>query len=327
MRAILWIGLALGVLWGGYWFVGSTVVERAVNQWFASETAQGLTATQEGISVAGFPNRFDLTITKPHLADPATGWGWQAPFAQVLSMTWKPWHVIAVLPPDQELDAPDQKVSLHSSRMIASVRVAPSTDLGLEEVVVEGHDLLAKSDLGWQVGTKSAVFALARDATRQNAQHLGLDVTDLAPAPQLTQLLPELGPNVSTIHLDATLLLTAPLDRHLAETPLALNSVLLTDFEVKWGELNISAKGQVDRATDGFASGKIDLRIENWRTIPALVVALGLVEPGMADTLTNGIAVLANSGPDPKVLNLPLIFADGRATLGPIPLGRAPMLN
>ncbi len=327
MRAILWIVLALGVLWGGYWFVGSTAVERSVRQWFDAQSAQGMTATQEGIAVAGFPNRFDLTVTKPHLADPLTGWGWQAPFAQVFSMTWKPWHLIAALPQDQEIDAPDQKVSLHSSRLIASVRFAPSTDLALEEAVIEGHDVLAKSDHGWQLAASSLVFALERDATRANAQRLGLDVANLTPDLKLAQSVPELGPTISVIHLDATLLLTAPLDRHVAETPLALNTLLVTDFHLNWGDLKISASGQVDRAPDGFASGKIDFRIENWRTIPALIVALGLVEPGMGDTLTRGIAELAKSGSDPNVLNLPLNFAEGRMNLGPIPLGPAPMLN
>ena len=76
MRAILWLVLGLGVVWGSYWFVGSNVVENAAIDWFAHAADQGIAATEDGISVAGFPNRFDMTVTNPHLADPATGWGW-----------------------------------------------------------------------------------------------------------------------------------------------------------------------------------------------------------------------------------------------------------
>ena len=58
-----------------------------------------------------------------------------------------------------------------------------------------------------------------------------------------------------------------------------------------------------------------------------LHLALGLVRPEMGDSLTNTLEVLAKSGKDPEILNLPLIFADGWMTLGPLPLGPAPVMN
>ena len=327
MRAILWVGLALGVLWGGYWFVGSSAVERGVVQWFGAAAAQGMTASNAGVSVAGFPSRFDLTVTNPHLADAVSGWGWQAPFVQVFSMTWKPWHLIAALPNDQEIDAPGQKILLHSSAMKGSLRLQPSTDLTLAEIVIEARDLAATSDLGWALGAKSLLFAIARDATQPNAQRLGLEVSDLAPDARLTALLPDLGDRIETVHLDATLLLSAPVDRHLSETRPALEGITLADFHAVWGSLKISATGDIARAPDGFATGKIEFRIEDWQQIPKLVVALGLVEPGMGESIERGLEVLANAGPDPKVLTLPLEFKSGQMNLGPLPLGPAPMLN
>ena len=126
MRFILWFGLVLGVLWGGYWFVGSSAIRSGATQWFADSAAQGLIAENGGITVSGFPSRFDMTVTTPRLTDLASGWGWKAPFAQILSMTWKPWHVIAVLPQDQEIDGPDQRIALTNSKMSASLRVEPS---------------------------------------------------------------------------------------------------------------------------------------------------------------------------------------------------------
>ena len=125
MRVILWVTLAFGLLWAGYWVVGSRAVAGGAATWFAGAADQGITASQSGISVSGFPNRFDLTVTAPHLSDPASGWGWQAPFAQVFAMTWKPWHVIAALPNSQDIIAPGQRITLASSKMRASLRVVP----------------------------------------------------------------------------------------------------------------------------------------------------------------------------------------------------------
>ncbi len=327
MRLILWVCLALGVLWGGYWFVGSNAAQHGVLRLFETASAQGITASNRGVSVSGFPNRFDLTVTAPHLADPVSGWGWQASFAQVFSMTWKPWHLIAALPNDQEIDAPGQKIALQSSRMMGSLLLQPSTDLTLEEAVVEAEGLAVQSDQGWHFGAAKAVLALARDATQQNTQHVGVELTNVAPDSSLTTLLPALGATVQTVHLDATLMLTAPLDRHAGEVLPKLMGVRLADFHANWGSLKIAAQGVVEAGVDGVAQGKIDFRIEDWQEIPKLVVALGLVRPEMGQTIERGLNVLAQSGSDPKVLILPLTFAEGRMNLGPLPLGPAPLLH
>lgn len=322
MRAILWVVLALGVLWGGYWFVGSNAVETAAKDLFAQASAQGIEATDQGIAVAGFPNRFDLTITTPHIA--SQGWAWDAPFAQVFAMSWKPWHVIAALPNTQTLHAPGQSVTVASSKMQASVRVSPTPDLTFAEAVVEGHNLQVTSDLGWQLTAKSMVAAMA---SQGKDQHLGLDITDLVPDAALTALVPQLGSAISTVHLDALLSLTAPLDRHSGETQPKLTAVDLTDFRVIWGSLTVSAKGRITARTDGLAEGRVDFRFKNWRTLPPLLVSLGLVQPGLAASITGGLEAMAKSGPDPESLDLALIFKDGAMNLGPLPLGPAPRLN
>ncbi len=324
MRAILWLVLILGGVWGGYWFVGSNAVENAATDWFAQAATQGIEARQDGISVAGFPNRFDLTVTDPQLSDPATGWGWTAPFAQVLTMSWKPWHVIAALPDSQQIIAPGQNIALQSSKMQASLRVVPSTNLALAEIRVEGRDVQAKSDLGWQVGMTSLVAAMVSTGTHQ---HLGLKATNLTPDPALTALVPQLGPAISTLHLDASVTLTAPIDRNMAETRPKLTAMDLADFRLIWGDLTVSAAGKITASPDGLADGKVDFRFQNWASVPQLLVALGLVQPAMAVSITSGLEALAKSGGDPLVLDLALTFKDGRMSFGPLPLGPAPRLQ
>ena len=327
MRVILWLVLVLGIVWGGYWFVGARAIEAGVTDWFAGAASQGIQARQSGISVSGFANRFDLTVTEPHLTDPRTGWGWQAPFAQVFAMTWKPWHVIAVLPNDQLITGPDGRIAVTSSKMDASLRLVPSGNFPLAEVVFDGRDVFAKSDQGWQFGAKSIVAAMARQAGVTNGQRLGLDILDLAPDPALMGLVPQLGAVISAVHLDATVTLTAPLDRHLAQIKPNVTGIHLTDFLLSWGEMRLAASGQVAARADGLAEGKIDLHITNWRSIPALIVAMGLVKPGMGASLTSGLQAMAQSGGNPDELTLALIFKDGRMSFGPVPLGPAPRLN
>lgn len=326
MRFILWFCLALGVIWGGYWFVGSRAVEQGAAAWFADSAAQGIEASHEGIAVRGFPSRFDLTVTRPRLADPATGLGWTAPFAQVFSMTWKPWHVIAVLPHDQEITLPGERIAVTSSRIIASLRLSPGAALTFAETVLEAHDLALASDAGWKLDLASAVLAMARDPAEARDYRLGAEILALRPDPSLARALPDLGEVISRLHLDATLKLTAPLDRNAAQTQPQVAGLTLRALSLDWGALQISGQGGFLPGPDGLAQGQIDLHIRGWHLVPALAAELGLIRPEMAKSLNDGLAALAASGTDPRTLALPLKAEDGWMTLGPLPLGPAPAM-
>lgn len=331
MRALLWLVLIAGALWGGYWFAGSTVLERSANQWFDDQAASGMVATRESLSVAGFPSRFDLTVTAPHLADPVSGWGWKAPFAQVFTMTWKPWHIIAALPPDQEIDMPDQSISLHSARLIGSLLLHPGRALALNRMVIEGEGLVASSTLGWRMKADKAVLATTEDTSWQNAHRIGVELTGLMPDAAVAAALPDLGPVISQAHLDATLLFSAPIDRHVAESQPQWTGLRLHDAHLVWGPLQMSAKGDVARASEGFAEGVITLRITDWQQLPGAITALGLAPASYGPMITRALQLLAEGSAKsdvlPDVLEVPLTFKEGQMSLGTLPLGAAPKLG
>jgi hypothetical protein len=325
MRFLLWFVLVLGVLWAGYWFVGARAVRQGAEAAFAQARTDGLVAETSGLSVAGFADRFDLTVNDVHLADPVSGWGWQAPFAQVFAMTWKPWHLIAALPHTQVVTLPDaQKVTIGSDRLMASLLMRPSLDLTFRRAVVEGEGLALTSDRGWAGKAEKAVLAAETDPTRANTLHLGADVTNLTP-PAALMALPDLGPVVGVLHLDGRITLSQPIDRNLSNPQ--VQAVGLTALHLAWGAMDLGAQGDLVPDAQGLAQGTIDLRLKGWRSLPAVVVALGLLPSANAITLQRGLEFFAKSGTDPEVIALPLTFKAGVMSLGPLPLGPSPRLN
>lgn len=325
VRFLLWFVLGLGLLWGGYWFVGASALKRSTQAWFNDQTAAGLVADHSAITVAGFAYRFDLTITDPHLADPVSGWGWQAPFVQILAMTWKPWHVIAALPPTQVFHTPDgQDVTLSANRLKASVVMQPTPSLPLKRAVVEGEGLSLSSTMGWRMGLDKMVLAAQTMDTQATTLRLGADVGTLT-LPQAHATLPDLGPALTDLHLDATVTLSQPVDRSLRDPHLL--GVALKQLHVAWGLIDLTASGEITPDAQGFASGKIDLHLKGWESLPAAAVALGLVAPTNEETIRRGLEFLAKASPDPKVISLPLTLADGQMSLGFVPLGAAPALG
>lgn len=335
MRKLLVLLLVLTGLWSGYWFLGSSTIRQAGEDWFASAAGQGIVAEKSDLSVAGFPNRFDLTITDLALRDPASGIGWQAPFVQVFAMTWKPWHIIAALPPGQVVTLPGQEVKLAAEGLRASFRARPATALPLASVIVESGPFTASSSAGWTAAAGSAVASISADeevpgaGDAPNAYVLALNLSDLAPDPEMMARIKDgsgLPPRIATLRLVTRATLTAPLDRFAGETQPRLAALELTDSLLAWGELSATAKGQVAPDDQGFAAGRIEIAVTNWQPlVPALVTA-GAIKPEQAQTLTRLLTALAQESGDPDTLKLPLTLAEGSVSLGFLPLGEAPRM-
>jgi hypothetical protein len=335
MRKLLFLLIFATVLWSGYWFAGSTAIRSGAEGWFADAPAQGLVAEKGTLTVAGFPNRFDLTVTDLRLADPASGMGWQAPFAQVFAMTWKPWHIIAALPPSQVVTLPDQEVTLAAEGLRASLRAKPATDVPLAAIILESGPFTATSTLGWTTGAARVVASISADeevpgaGDAPNAYVLSLDLGDLTPDPAATRAILEgagLPPVIATVRVLATATTTAPLDRHAGDSNPRLAALKLTDLAVVWGDLSVAAAGDIAPDDAGFAAGRIDIAITNWQPLVPAMVAAGAVQPELAQTVQTMLTALARDTGDENVLKLPLVLQDGRMSLGPLPLGPAPLL-
>lgn len=329
MRALIWITVLAAALWGGVWFAASTALRGGVEDWFAAQAGRGLVAERSALSVAGFPSRVDVTLSDLHLADPAQGIGWRTPFLQVFSMSWKPWHLIAALPSGQQVTLPGQVLSLEGQGMLASLELHPGTDLGLNRTRVEAAALRLVSDAGWTLGAARLFAASEEDPSLAATHRLGLTVDEIALDPGLMAALgqTDLPGLAETLHLDAYATFSAPLDRHAAARQPRLTALDLRDARLVWGALQITAQGRMAAGPDGRAEGEIAVTVAGWRRLLPLAVALGWTTADQATVLARGLEVLAQAGPDPEVLNLPLRAAGGRLTLGPLPLGAAPLLR
>jgi hypothetical protein len=337
MRKLLFLLVVGTALWSGYWFVGSNAVRQGVEAGFADAAAQGLVAEKSGLTVAGFPNRFDVTVEGLRLADPKAGVGWQAPFAQVFAMTWKPWHVIAALPPEQVITLPEEVVTITSADLMASIRAKPATDLPLAEARFAGSSLGLASDRGWTLGLGEFTLGLRADEALGPAGYeLGFDLAPLTLDPEFMAAvkavtipdlpasdLPEIAESLwGSIYLT----FSAPLDRHAGGTKPYLTRIEVNQFNFAWGQLAATAKGLIQADSNGFAAGEVTVEVTNWDRLPAILVAAGLVKPDVAPTIARGMQALAAQTPEPTVLSLTLVLQDGRMSFGPFPLGPAPLM-
>ena len=162
LKRLLAIVLIAASLWAGYWFMGENGLKRGLEAWLQGRRAAGWQADVADLSVVGFPNRFDTTFNEFVLADPDSGWAWQAPFFQLLALSYQPNHVIAVWPNSQTLATPLQKFQISSASMQASLRLGSSTDLPLERANLVADTLLITDEAGKSTAMTALRVAVER---------------------------------------------------------------------------------------------------------------------------------------------------------------------
>ncbi|MCQ0093944.1 DUF2125 domain-containing protein [Roseovarius sp. M141] len=336
MRILLAIVITLAAAWAGYWFIGSAAMRSGLAEWFDARRAEGWVAEYGDLSVQGFPNRFDTTLTELELADPTSGLGWQAPFFQVLTLSYTPNHLIAVWPKEQQLRTPLHSYALNNQDMRASLVLAPSTALAPQRITLTAKGIALTPDDG-SGALSAATLRLAGERTEDAIgtgharYHLGLAADGVAlPAPIMAQIdtagaLPRV---IDTVMTDATVDFDVPWDRSaLEEARPQPTRITIKNAQIRWGAMTLAASGVLAVDLGGRPDGTLTLTARNWRQMLDAATRAGALTPDMADTTERALSVMSNMGQDPKSLEVPLRLAGGRIWIGPLPIGPAPILR
>lgn len=331
MRKLIVIILVLAGAWAGYWWIGAGAAQRGYEAWFDTRRTEGWVADYTDLRVQGFPNRFDMVADGVALADPDTGLSWEADQFQILTLSYKPNHLIAVWPGVQRLATPDQKIDITSDDFKGSLVVEAKPNLPLDRSSFVIENMKMTSSAGWTSSLASANFATRQLDGEDNAHEVHFEAKNLVPASRFIQNLGEenLLPSVfDGVTLKARLAFDAPWDRFAIERarpqPTEIDLELLT---AKWGEMDLQMAGKVVVDAAGLPNGEVTVKAKNWRQMVELAKASGALAPEFEGTLVGALGLIAGLSGDPETIDVPLGFSNGYMTLGPLPIGRAPVLR
>lgn len=328
MRGLITITLLVAFGWGTWWFIGSTAQKTAIKTWLEQQQQAGWVAETEALTVNGFPNRFDTVMTNLELSDPYVGWSWQAPEFQILSLSYKPNHIIAVWPGEHVVATPNDSVKINSERARSSVIFKPETSLALSRLQLEVKDMIAVGANDWQASVSEASIAFFADDIAPDAYNLFIKATDVTPPTGWRETVMQDNPLPESIPetlLDAALTFDHPWDRFAVEgeTP-RLTALRIRDLRFIWGALELRGVGDITIDSAGFAEGEFTIQARNWRDLLQLLVATNMLTTDMAETLEKGLGLIARAAGNPETIEIPLRFASTRTYLGFFPIAAAP---
>jgi hypothetical protein len=300
-----YIGLLVAAIaWTGVWLAEKRGIEKALNERAARWSAAGVETGFSDAAVDGWPFRLRLRLTAPHLADHA-GWSLSAPYLIAEAAAYAPTTWTIAAPEGLTVGRPGKGTLMISGRSLrASVGALGSAAPRLS---FEGLDL----NLAPMPGAQPAPLAAARRIEAhlqpgpddQAALLIRIDDGALQPESSLARLAP--GKPFSLIwdsrlqHLSAL---------HGPTWPAALQAWVRSGGAVRVAAMRLSLGDAALQGAGGPLSVDSDSRLAG--SLPLTL------DRGKAGGVS-GIGVLETNGP------IPLKFEDGRATIGPVPLGPA----
>lgn len=330
MRILLWVLISISVLWGGYWFVGSSAVERGMTSWLNDNSDRSLNTQYSALNTIGFPNRFDTTIEDVVVAGLGENVTWSAPFFKILALSYKPNHLVAVWPNTQTLDIGYDRMAITTDRMRGSVVFKPDTALTLNRTALEISNFALQSNQGWSMAMQTGQFNTSIAPVLENAQDIVIQALDVRPPEGVAAILNpdnQLPEVIEALRFDATMMFDAPWDRFAIEQNLPrLAGMQVNRLQIIWGDMDFRASGQLGIDERGFLDGKLTIKAQNWRGIYQMLQDMGMNLGGFFGAVESILQLMALETDDVNYLEADWIFQGGRMRLGAIPLGPAPRL-
>ncbi|WP_299936008.1 DUF2125 domain-containing protein [uncultured Pelagimonas sp.] len=317
MKRLIMIVVLAAFGWAGWWFFQAHTLRGQVETWFEERRQDGWVATYVDFSIGGFPNRLDMTFEDLSLANPDTNILWEAPFFQILSLSYKPDHRILIFPDLQTITTATGVHEVTSEGFRASVVFADGDRIdrvNAEATVLNwGGTALAETTAALlRQDDKQYQFAfVAKSIARAEGRLTPLAEGRVDDTQINTRITFDKDWAMSTLKGDRP-------------QPTKIN-VSLMSYQL--AALNLNLAGDLDVDGQGRASGELTLRAVNWQD--ALEQArVGQQLPGsVTEKLVQGLSVVAGLKGRSDTLDLPLRLIDGQMSLGLIPLGPAPLLQ
>lgn len=319
-RRFLWLAVFIVVLFGGYsalWFYAAGKLETIAGAAMAKFGRVGRSAECTNLMVRGYPFRMGLFCDGVRYEDPRRQVAASAAAFRSAAQVYNPFHVVAELDGPASITLPQTgPLSLSWQNLRASTVLAKDLP---DRASVEADAFAAQGLFGGVADTILANIGHAEGHMRRNGADLDLagSFADAKLNPVLTKeiALPPLAGEA-----DLTIIGGTDLRRFDADSLRGRSGTIRTLALSTGDTAGLWIAGPFAFSAEGVLTGDFKVTIRNPKALAAQLAEMFPDRAGQIKAATMGLAAIGES------LTLPLKVADGKATLGFIPLGEIPPL-
>ena len=321
------------------WYTFAGIVEANVDVWAARQRSRGLELGFDTVAVSGYPTVWNVALSQPRAAAASAQpvpWRWRGPDMIVGYAAWDPLSFSINAGGDHSLvlglPHGDAAIAVAASSAIADIQIGAdgvfdSLEMRVTGLTVDSPDL----PLGLAAGA-AALSArrhdLAGAAADAPSATVMFDGRSVALPPALDG---PLGRDIAQLIAEADVLgviPSGPADVAMAAWRDAGGRLQVRALSLHWGPVEIKAQGVLVLDNRLQPRGTINAQVRGLIDAVAAFELAGAIDAGEAAAARLLFTALSRPGEDGgSVIVLPIVIADQRVALGPLPLMRFPPIR
>ena len=305
MRLLLIITSLLALIWSSYWIVFSVKLKSEVSDFIKSHNSDQWLVEYSDLSIKGFPNRFDITLNKLYIRNNDLSVTWLLPYFQILSLSYKPNHLILVFPNTQTLENGNNKIIFNTTDMLASLSFMDYKFSELDQFILSIEKSELKGPKRKILNTTVLNFAVKQNKTRNGNYHLGFRGNDIQL--NLTEK------NNFNFIFDVEMALKELNGLTNKKMP-KISTVDIKALNLSSPNFNINGNGKASFNDNIIKDGVLNIQAKNWGSF------FNTFFPESAK-LRMGLNLIAPVTQNDKTLHFSLKVENGNIYLGPIFIG------
>ncbi len=307
--ALIAVIVICAIGWSVYWVIGGRIMDERVERWLDFPADSGWSVAYDSVALAGYPNRFDTTVTGFELRHKDSEAAWRINPLRLFALSYQPQKFIAVWPAEQTVILPrGGLVDVFTDDMRASMSFG--VDALPYEAVMSIKGALLATPMG-AVPIEDVLLAM-RVVDSGDGEGSGTDY-DVDMRMDGLYLPVQDEPSRIDGHIRARVVMDEA-------------RVDIMSSDVRLEGVVLQATGSLRADTDGYLVGDLSVAVQNYTELPALLAVYGVIKPTMAARVGKTLSFISALALDKSRVSVPLRFDGGKMYLGPLPIGEAPRL-
>ncbi len=330
MRKLIVLVVLAALAYGAYWFVGKNQIQARLVDALAQVDAGDIDLSYDTLNTRGFPSRFDTTLTNLVVSDPAAALEWRAALFQLFALSYRPNEVIAVFPQEQTFSIDGNIYTLFTNDMRASGKVRANAALAFQTATMTMDNPRLRTNEGAELALASVLAAMRLTPDTQQTYDVFLETRAIVLPENIRAMIDPQNQQpaiIQNLRFDSDVDLTAPIELNGSGPQPEIAALSIKEFALTWGDMSVSAIGDVVPGYAGILDGSITISARNWMQAADLAVSNGTLPPERRTLLTSIVSGLDETPHIADTLTVTLTITNGNMFLGGFPLGRAPALR
>lgn len=322
MRILGLITLITLIFWSIFWWNSAEKIKESVSSWFGQQIV-GQERDYKKISIAGFPNRIDLSIENARYVNYQHQFSIITDAIQLLTLLYQRDIIISVIKPPVDIKYLNENFKLEGDPIKSSINF--NSEKQFNKLVTKGSNLRIVSQRKNVWKLNDLLFAIEKEPNTETPKYRShLKINNIVVPDEYLSFYYErdlVTPAIKRISFNGTISFAE--DFYNLPSLNKVSQINNLMMEIDWGAIKTSLTGSIELSETKVINGSLTILISNWQKLLLILHKEKLINEKLFRKLKASLTFIASQVTNgDQYLSVPISIKDNLIFLGPIRIGK-----